>query len=428
MSDHQVSQNLALFIDIENVLISINNHGMDFSIHKIMDRLSRHHRIVLQRSYGDISNACEGDETRARNIRKSLQAQYIGIEEIPYLNQFKNSADMKLTVDALSLAYSNNTIDTFAIFSADRDFMPLIRKLRELDKYVIGISIIERETNPIYVKAFDDFFYYETFYRRSNFTVNKYSLNEYHKTLCEAITNLEADSKPCTGAELMPKMKRIKADFNLFVLGMNTFGDLSESARKYGLVTHDRTPEGDLMLRLTDKGRQLIADEMADEEEEGGENGENILLRKCDRYFKEKLRLANSVPSPEMRNNIYRAVNDYINEQCGRATPQSLQNICGSVYDAEKHGNEQSAVYKIMYGLFRKHVLAVAFGGAQYNPNIAGVKVDVELWDDLFIENFLQGMKRDNVRFKVDAEVVSTYFGIEPAKAEVILNNIEFSY
>src|SRR5918992_2481900 len=128
-------ERIALFVDFENLAIGAKERGLTLDMSVLLDALSERGRVVVRRAYADWT--LFGDH------RQGVQSQRIEMIEIPQRTGMvrKNAADIKLAVDAIELAFQRDFVTTFVIGSGDSDFTPLVLKLRELDKRVIGIGV-----------------------------------------------------------------------------------------------------------------------------------------------------------------------------------------------------------------------------------------------------------------------------------------------
>src|SRR6187402_1501268 len=144
---------LAVFIDFENLALGFQNRRDRFDIVKVVERLVEKGKIVVKKAYADWS--------RFAQYTAPLHEAAIELIEIPRRGQTgKNSADIRLCVDAMDLAYSKDHIDTFVIVSGDSDFSPLVSKLKENGKHVIGLGMQE-STSELLPDNCDEFIYYE---------------------------------------------------------------------------------------------------------------------------------------------------------------------------------------------------------------------------------------------------------------------------
>src|ERR671922_2771684 len=155
---------LAVFIDFENLALGFQGRRERFDIDRVLERLVEKGKIVAKRAYADWS--------RFGPYTAPLHEAAIELVEIPRRSQTgKNSADIRLCVDAMDLAYSKEHIDTFVIVSGDSDFSPLVSKLKELGKHVLGLGMQE-STSELLRDNCDEFIYYEDLGRATVATPN----------------------------------------------------------------------------------------------------------------------------------------------------------------------------------------------------------------------------------------------------------------
>ncbi|MFD6682150.1 NYN domain-containing protein [Micromonospora parva] len=147
---------IALFLDYENLALGARDHrgGVAFDFRPIADALAERGRVVVRRAYADWSYFDED--------RRMLTRSHVELIEIPQRMgaSRKNAADIKMAVDAIELAFERDYISTFVICSGDSDFTPLVHKLRELNKRVIGVGV-EGSTSGLLPPACDEFLYYD---------------------------------------------------------------------------------------------------------------------------------------------------------------------------------------------------------------------------------------------------------------------------
>jgi uncharacterized protein (TIGR00288 family) len=149
-------ERIALFLDYENLALGARDHlgGMKFDFRPIADSLAERGRVVVRRAYADWSFFDED--------RRMLTRSHVELIEIPQRmgTSRKNAADIKLAVDALELAFERDYLSTFVVCTGDSDFTPLVHKLRELNKRVIGVGV-EASTSALLPPACDEFLYYD---------------------------------------------------------------------------------------------------------------------------------------------------------------------------------------------------------------------------------------------------------------------------
>ncbi len=152
------TQNMALFCDFENVALGVRDARYEhFDIRKILERLLLKGSIVVKKAY------CDWE--RYRDFKTSMHQASFEMIEIPHVSMSgKNSADIRMVVDALDLCYTKAHVDTFVIISGDSDFSPLVSKLRENDKTVIGVGV-KNSTSDLLIANCDEFIFYDDLVR-----------------------------------------------------------------------------------------------------------------------------------------------------------------------------------------------------------------------------------------------------------------------
>src|SRR5205807_2591328 len=158
MSVSDSDATMAVFLDLENIAIgALEAQFPAFDIQKVLERLLLKGHIVVKKAY------CDFD--RYKSFKRGLHEAAFELIEIPHVRQSgKNSADIRMVVDALDLCYTKSHVDTFVIVSGDSDFSPLVSKLRENDKTVIGVGV-KKSTSDLFISNCDEFLYYDDFVR-----------------------------------------------------------------------------------------------------------------------------------------------------------------------------------------------------------------------------------------------------------------------
>jgi uncharacterized protein (TIGR00288 family) len=152
------TRNLAVFCDFENIALGVRDAKYEkFDIGRVLEKLLLKGSIVVKKAY------CDWD--RYKEFKTAMHAAAFELIEIPHRGQSgKNSADIRMVVDALDLCYTKGHVDTFAIVSGDSDFSPLVSKLRENAKTVIGIGV-KNSTSDLLIANCDEFIYYDDLVR-----------------------------------------------------------------------------------------------------------------------------------------------------------------------------------------------------------------------------------------------------------------------
>ena len=160
MASSPDSVSMALFCDFENVALGVRDANYDkFDIKRVLERLLLKGSIVVKKAY------CDWD--RYKSFKAAMHEANFELIEIPHVRQSgKNSADIRLVVDALDLCYTKSHVDTFVIISGDSDFSPLVSKLRENAKQVIGVGV-KQSTSDLLIANCDEFIFYNDLARES---------------------------------------------------------------------------------------------------------------------------------------------------------------------------------------------------------------------------------------------------------------------
>src|SRR6202162_1454885 len=245
----EVERSLAVFIDFENLALGFQGRRDRFEIERILERLVEKGKIVAKKAYADWS--------RFAGYTGPLHEAAIELIEIPRRGQTgKNSADIRLCVDAMDLAYSKEHITTFVIVSGDSDFSPLVSKLKENGKHVIGLGM-KGSTSDLLRDNCDEFIYYEDLERQeqneqqlatdlnSNLPPNlPERQRELYSLLIEACNALRRENHEVLYASMIKDtMKRKKPSFDESYYGYRTFTHLLEEGDNLALIDIERNPK-----------------------------------------------------------------------------------------------------------------------------------------------------------------------------------------
>src|SRR5947207_2783253 len=159
MSAPEAVATMAVFLDLENIAIgALEEQFPAFDVRKVIERLLLKGHIVVKKAY------CDFD--RYKTFKRGLHEAAFELIEIPHVRQSgKNSADIRMVVDALDLCYTKEHVDTFVIVSGDSDFSPLVSKLRENAKTVIGVGV-KNSSSDLLISNCDEFIYYDDLVRQ----------------------------------------------------------------------------------------------------------------------------------------------------------------------------------------------------------------------------------------------------------------------
>ena len=229
-------QRIALFIDFENIAIGVRDaHYRRFDINLVIERLVEKGKILAKRAYADWG--------RYGEYRRSFHEAAVELIEVPQKSVGgKNSADIRLVVDAMDMSFQKEHIDCFCIASGDSDFSPLVSKLKENDKYVIGLGV-KNSTSDLLMENCDEFIFYEDLVRRQEKPAVVIpnipeKLQEAFSILVDSVVALQLENKGALwGSMVKETMKRKKPSFNETYYGFRSFSSLLKDAQRRGVVT-----------------------------------------------------------------------------------------------------------------------------------------------------------------------------------------------
>ncbi len=259
MTDTDLDYSLALFCDFENVALGVRDAKIPkFDMQLVLELLLLKGSIVVKKAY------CDWE--RYKQFKPTMHEAAFELIEIPHTRQSgKNSADIRMVVDALDLCYTKEHIDTFVIISGDSDFSPLVSKLRENDKTVIGVGV-KNSTSDLLMNNCDEFIFYDDLVRASASTKSRRRRPSKKKAATEKKPDKKAEKKEATGKNgdrqdeaidlvletvealfaergdpvwgsmIKQTLKRRRPGFNESYYGFQSFSDLLEEAEDRGFL------------------------------------------------------------------------------------------------------------------------------------------------------------------------------------------------
>ena len=250
------TRNLAVFCDFENVALGVRDAKYEkFDIGRVLEKLLLKGSIVVKKAY------CDWD--RYKEFKAGMHSAAFELIEIPHRGQTgKNSADIRMVVDALDLCYTKGHVDTFVIVSGDSDFSPLVSKLRENAKNVIGVGV-KNSTSDLLISNCDEFIYYDDLVREDE--AKRRAAKKRRETrpvgaprdaaptddkkqeafdlvieTLQALAAERGEDEKIWGSMVKQALKRRKPGFNESYYGFKAFSDLLEEAETRKLVVLER--------------------------------------------------------------------------------------------------------------------------------------------------------------------------------------------
>jgi len=273
--------NMAVFCDFENIALGVQDAKYDkFDIAKVLERLLLKGSIVVKKAY------CDWE--RYKSFKAPMHEASFELIEIPHVRQSgKNSADIRMVVDALDLCYTKSHVETFVIISGDSDFSPLVSKLRENDKVVIGVGV-KNSTSDLLIANCDEFIFYDDLVREKKKAAprkpsarapagsakpaaatggevpgpakkgdderRQEALDLILGTI-EALVAERGDEEKIWGSMVKQALKRRKPGFNESYYGFRSFNGMLEEAERRGSLKLERDEKsGGYLVRLASNG------------------------------------------------------------------------------------------------------------------------------------------------------------------------------
>jgi len=254
MSKKPEIENLAVFCDFENIALGVQEARFDqFDIRKVLEKLLLKGSIVVKKAYCDWA--------RYKAFKPAMHEAAFELIEIPHVRQSgKNSADIRMVVDALDLCYTKEHVDTFVVVSGDSDFSPLVSKLRENNKIVIGVGV-KNSSSDLLIANCDEFIYYDDLVRQKPVrqrqprktarpaggqgatpAADKESAERMQEAIdlimatLDAVAEERGTEEKIWGSMVKQALKRRNPGFNESFYGFRSFNGLLQEAASRGLL------------------------------------------------------------------------------------------------------------------------------------------------------------------------------------------------
>lgn len=431
MANHSEKSNIALFVDVENLVRSAMEIALPVDLAPIINKLLEYGRVSVRRGFGDLDGACRGDWQLRMSMRRMIHENLVQFEDIPYITRFKNTADMRLAVEALSVAYGNPDIEYFAIVAADRDYVPLIAKLRELGRQIIGVGTSPDTVHQIYVKSCDIFVYYTSLFQTTVVAGHPMEeepdeslLDSYLQLLVQATAALARKGTKPVGGQLVPLIRQLRPDFDLRLVRLNSFRDLVDLAASRNLVRVGASgadilvsPAGgaDVVAETPKQDQRIDTADMA---------GAKMLYL---HFLEEKMKCP--LPSLDIRLRIYDEAARTIETQKVLGRQLSLVEVAseaGKKIVEGRAGLTQAMVFKVLYSVYRAQAFEAELTDEAYNPKIKGTRTPPSEWDLLFIRNSLTVMIRERRTWPLIEGPLAEMFEATPDQIRGAIQQVEY--
>jgi uncharacterized protein (TIGR00288 family) len=269
---HDRAHTIAVFCDFENLAIGVREAKYDrFDMMKVLERLLLKGSVVVKKAY------CDWE--RYKGFKATMHEAAFEMIDIPHVSKSgKNSADIRMVVDALDLCYMKGHVDTFAIVSGDSDFSPLVSKLRENNKTVIGVGV-KQSTSGLFIGNCDEFIFYDDLVRDEEKAKTRVAQakqaapkpapqdkkqpdkpagdpEEAIRMVMETIDALLArgDKDAVWASHVKQAIRRLQPQFEERFYGFRSFSALLEAVQEHDLVRLEKKGEGGYLIRAVTAG------------------------------------------------------------------------------------------------------------------------------------------------------------------------------
>ncbi len=417
-SDWSLRSRIAIFVDIENLINGASTLGLPLDLGPIVESLKEFGRVQVRRCFGDISQCLKGmnKTDQVEPIRKMLHRHLFQIEDVPYLTEHKNTADIHLVVDALSLAFREPNLDCFVVVSSDRDYVPLFNKLRELGRMVVAIGIDPEETSPMVRDAADRVYYYRNLVSAPAVTPEEdkearaFQVKKDIDLLLRALNSLGARDHPIVATSVNQQMRALRSDWE----PRNLYGSFKNFIMDEGLKTlidvEEPVGQGDIKIGL----KPETAPPARVVETKARPQDPAIIAK----FYRETLqtKLKSPLPSEKERQQIYSALDRAFNDLI-KAGPfdlemwkmKAIENLVSS--PAARAGDrENRVVFKMLLTLYFAGCFYWDHRSEKMNPVIEGRAADPDTWEEKWARNMIRNLQQARPLDHLDAQALCFLF------------------
>lgn len=249
------SSTIAVFLDVENLYIHALQQGLDFTVTPIVEAARNQGRVIFARAYGDFS------KPYLKSIQEDLQDSVFEMSLLPTNTKGKNTADMQLALDALEMCLQPSAPSTVVIGSGDRDFVPLVQKIKRYGTFIIGVGL-KGSISATLERICDTYWYYEDLQcarvaeleTRPEAPEAQDPVDRAIRTLLRALAAVSCEGLQTTGGNVKQAMQQLDPSFKVRELGFSTFKQFVEEAARRGHVTVSAQGMEILIMRASETG------------------------------------------------------------------------------------------------------------------------------------------------------------------------------
>lgn len=408
---------VAIFMDVENFVIHAGQQGLEFRVGPIVDRARKEGRVVVARAYGDWARPFMED------VRRDLQRSVFELGQLPTDIKGKNTADMVLAMDALEMCFQRSAPQIIIIGSGDRDFVPLVQRLRRYGARVIGVGL-KGTINQMLRTICDDYWYYEDLPGASaSARPRPGAVSSTEDVLCddlegaiqrfvEIVREVEAADGQCLASRACEILRQRCPGFNHEALGFTAFKDFAAEAERRGLVR--------LVLRAT--SLYVSASELSTAMPTPGPETSVETLRNHYRTVLEKKRVP-LVPWHDRRS-LIEALWEKLTSAKEGMTISEMSYTMEEAAAAQGITVTQQAIYKMTYTLNIGRCFGVE-NTPYFVEDIFGQSVfpacDVEEALDRMHVTYVRGIMLDRPDLELRPEAVAKLLFDDPTETQIVL-------
>jgi len=393
---------------MENLVGVAFTSGLTINLEPVVAALKELGPVRLRRAYGDLTKTVESAgrgvqaDRELLEIRRMTHRNLFEFSDIPFLTAHKNTSDMHLALDAISVAYTNDGISHFAILASDRDYVPLFSRLRELGKTVIAIAVDPQFTNSQIREGSDVLLYYSNLIAPAEapapqpteapLELGPNLMDKYTELLARAISALERQNKRLVGSEVFQMMCRLESDFDPKLVGCSNFKAFALKVRDERRVRVDVPAEhGDMTFYSTPvalPSNAAAAHQSGSQSAAGAQKPAQDTAVWLRNAFDTIMKVP--FPSATKREAIYQAIDREYAELI-KDGPFSLVDLTDAVsLRLRPQGMDGGSVYKITLSLKFARCFSCRTGDNPNNPEIVGLSRPREDWEMLLAENLVR--------------------------------------
>lgn len=426
---HISPDRMLVAFDIENFIGGCSQLGMPIEAAPELQQLAKIATVLIKLSFGEIRSMPA--QFSKQSIYQMLQANHVIHEEVPHCARQKNSADIRLTVAVLHIAYTRPDITHFAIIGHDRDFIPLMNHLRSMGKVIVGWSPSRKQTSPLYRSACDFFLYHDELVPETREKPQAFSSQMIKPAtkpistpkeltdadrLRNAIHSVTSSGKLAVASQVCSAMREMYPGF-AYAARDGSFKYFCKRLVDEGAVLVDNIELCNFLLTVNKEAETVISPSV--------KPLPSIESAKLVTIYREWVvkKFGMDMPRPDQRRSFYSALSECVSD-ANNYPPLKLQSL--SQWLGVLVPEVNLASFRILYGLVRSGAILTEAGENQFNPIVVGVNVPVEQLDFHFVVSTLTLFRNESRTLPFDSIAWSQVFHGDESAANAIRHVAQF--